>query len=154
MEKDIHCEHCGAKMVEYPHKINEPMVKSLQAIYKANKQEPTLISDILIHNQICNFYKLKYWGLVTKSSGDGYWQLTDRAVLFLFNQVTLPHRVWTFRDKLIRFDTDKLLGIYDVDEGYQKRDYYVAMANKVRVMKDNRLTFIDKPKDFGLKNWC
>jgi hypothetical protein len=151
--REGYCSHCGAKMMEYANKLNKPMMMALQKIYRNHKQKPILISSVLLHPQICNFSKLKHWGLVTKDETDGYWKITDKGVKFLFNQVVVPLKVWTFRDKVTKFD-ETLVGINDVDADFQNREYYIEMSNKVRVMEDGKIHFKDKDEIDFLDDLC
>ena len=126
-----YCECCGAKMQEYRHVLNKPMVLSLIALFRSKKLKPGLISKILDHNQLCNFQKLRYWGLVEKhisrdgSRKGGVWKITNKGFLFLKGELKIPLRVWSFRGEFIRAENDKLVSVKDIHGSYEYRLDYV-----------------------------
>jgi len=119
------CESCGATMIEYNHSINVGMYNAVVTIYSRNKQLPTKISDLLNHNQICNFQKLKYWGLVTKSDKSGFWSITDRCVRFLNGTIKIPAKITTYRGKVVFVDRSKYVTAKDLSFVWRKREDYL-----------------------------
>lgn len=126
-----YCNHCGAKIVKYWHRLNKPLCAAMIRIYKKAGLRAVKISDLLTHNQVCNFQKLKYWGLVDKLSDNegkgGTWKLTPTAERFIKGELALPIRVQTFRGKVEEVDEEKIL-ISKIIEGYQYRYEYVEGA--------------------------
>lgn len=141
---DVFCERCGAKMLKYRHKLNKPMVRALLKIYSVYGENPVRISEVgLTHNQICNFQKLRYWGLVDKfkdNAGDrrgGVWFITMKGSLFLENRCALPLRVWTWRGEKCDEEQEQA-SILEIDAGYQFRPEWVEQA-KLASNNDDKL---------------
>lgn len=118
-----YCETCGAKLISYWHNINRPLCSALIRVYLKAKNNPFKITDLLSHNQICNFQKLKYWNLVEKAPAEGYWIITHLGRDFIKGEIVISRKVKTFRGKAIEFSAEAIK-ISDVIEGYQlKQDY-------------------------------
>jgi hypothetical protein len=128
MSKSEVCECCGAKVVEYMHSLNKPMVESLLKLrvagWKANIDKINLTS-----NQRNNFQKLQYWGLVEKyyEGGErkaGVWKLTIKGGLFLDGEIGIQRHVITYRGKVRNYLGDEMNVSDFVDVSYwQKKDY-------------------------------
>lgn len=136
MNKDIYCECCGAKVVEYKHTFNAGLANSLWQIYLANK--PVDLNDLeLSRTQWTNFQKLRYWGLVEQchdqisKRANGLWQVTDLGKTFVNDaQCSIHHNVWTFRGETMRFD-GHYVHFQDVHaKFYKDRPTYAAEAVK------------------------
>lgn len=128
------CEHCGAKIVRYWHRLNKPLVSAMIKIYLKAGLNPVKISEFLGHNQVCNFQKLKYWEFVRKaqdSDGEegkgGMWKLTSRAEQFIKGYLQVPQKVQTYRGSPTDCSTE-FIGVGDVVEGYQYKPDYVRDA--------------------------
>lgn len=146
-----HCDHCGAKMVEYPHVINKPMIRVLAFMYenrgllKMNETEGIGVT----FNQKNNFQKMQYWGLIGKyydESGDregGTWAITQLGIGFIEGTELIHKKVWTYRNKFVRFDEERI-GVKDVDNAYwRQREHYSAEAKPHYVDNDGQLHFPD-----------
>lgn len=124
------CACCGAKIVKYWHRLNRGLCGAIIRIYRKVGKDQIKISEILTHNQVCNFQKLKYWGLVEKVGDQGKggeWCLTYDAERFIKGQLSLPQKVQTFRGKPISF-SQEMVRISDVVDGYQYKEDYVREA--------------------------
>lgn len=124
-----YCDHCGAKMVEYRHNLNKGLVAALVKLSQYGSAH--IVDDLqLTTNQICNFAKLKYWGLAQHASPpdgpskSGYWKITPLGVQFVNRTAKVHKAVWTYRDRVERFDGD-LVWVSDILPGYEQRPDYV-----------------------------
>lgn len=130
------CPHCGAAMTEYVHSLTPGLVKSLvkfgEAISCKGTNDIHLQTEVdLTKNEYNNFQKLRYWGLVhhvDKSNiKSGRWLLTKLGGQFLRNEIGMPKKVKTFRNKKIaQWDTTISIKDFDVDlsEDYWQTDFY------------------------------
>lgn len=140
------CEACGAKMVEYKHNINKPLLHGLTALFNAGG-ESNLKHLHLDRSQWDNFQKLRYWGLVEKFKDDkgnriaGTWTITAKGRDFLFNRVSVQKSTWTYRGDFKRYDGEHIYA-KDIDDiSYKIREEYAseAMAHS----SDNALFMCD-----------
>lgn len=127
-----HCDHCGASMVEYRHRLNKGLVSALAKLYRAGGAAH--IREIgLTTSEFCNFQKLKHWGFVEKSNTEdqvrigGSWSITREGANFLLGRITAPSIVWTYRDVAIRFES-RYIFAKDVNPDFDTRDYYIDTA--------------------------
>jgi len=125
-----YCECCGAKVVKYWHRLNKGLCGAIIKIYSQVGKNPIKISDILTHNQSCNFQKLKYWSLVEKVGDQGkggQWKLTEDAEAFIKREISLPKKAQTFRGKTVSFSPENVY-INEIFEGYQFKEDYLKEA--------------------------
>lgn len=125
-----YCDCCGAKLVKYWHRLNKGLCGAMIRVYMKNKTGAVKISEILTHNQVCNFQKLKYWCLVEKigeQEKGGHWRLTYHGERFVKGEIAIPLKVQTFRGKT--FDlSGEVVKIGDVVDGYQYKSDYIKEA--------------------------
>jgi len=124
-------------MVKYRHRLNKPMVMALSKMYGLHRQNPCLISEIgLSHSQICNFQKLRYWGIIAKfkdNEGDrkgGTWFITNLGANFLLGRIKLSLRVWSWRGEKTEEESEQV-SIFQVDAGYQYRPEWIEEAESI-----------------------
>lgn len=131
-----HCETCGAKIVKYWHSLNKPLCSAIIKIYRLHGVNKYVkVSDLgFTHNQLANFQKLRYWGLVRKMEEEplakgGFWCITDYGEMFVKGEIRIPKRVETYRSKATG-EAEGLVLISDIVEGYQyKKDYVMGAKN-------------------------
>jgi hypothetical protein len=118
------CECCGAKIYRYWHKLNKPLCQALLKFFETGREKK--VSDLgLSHSQICNFQKLKYWGLIKKSTGK-LWKITHDGTMFCLGQLSIADRVQTFRDRPVKY-SEKLIDIAGIlPDEYRKLQDYLA----------------------------
>jgi len=134
MNKDIYCECCGAKVVEYKHSFNAGLASSLWQIYLADK--PIALTDLeLTRTQWTNFQKLRYWGLVQQSidpitkKHNGLWETTQSGNQFVDDpSVSIAKYVWTFRGETVRFEGEYVYFTDILEKFYKDRPTYAAEA--------------------------
>jgi len=118
-----YCEHCGASLKKYWHRLTPGMVRALikanrfVASVKNNKFH--LYNDLTEENKLTtveqmNWTKLRFHGLVAKvkTNGDwerGYWLITRRGGQFLKSEISVPVQVQTFRNKVIGHSVEQVL---------------------------------------------
>jgi len=111
VEAPCKCPHCGASMKMHWHRISkglaQTLVKFREVVVHGGKfNKVHLTRDMnLTKNEYNNFQKLRYHGLVAKvkengNRVEGYWLLTKRGNLFCKNQLMIPQKVQTFRNKI------------------------------------------------------
>ena len=127
------CPTCGAKIVRYRHTMNRGLVEGLVALAEAGG-EASLADLGLTRNQVDNFQKLRYWGLVEKVHRDdgtrvaGVWRVTHHGYRFLVGD-RVPRAVWTYRGECTGMDF--IAGTVEarsVAPGYQYREEYARRA--------------------------
>lgn len=119
------CPCCGASMKMHWHRLSKGLANTLIEFKKEilkRKINKIHIKDEcrLSKTQFNNFQKLRYHGLVakyknpiTKAHEGGYWLLTRRGNLFLKNELAIPLKVQTFRNKIVD-KTDELYLLKDI----------------------------------------
>jgi len=133
------CNCCGAKMVTYRHTLNKGLVSALVKLSK----EPNSTGKIsklkgITHNQIANFQKLRYWGLVSKVKDTGKWSVTLRGKKFVANELIIFDKAYSYRGQVAERLEDfipKCVCIYDfIELEYETReDYNKNATNKTGV---------------------
>lgn len=125
------CPHCGGKMVEYVHHLNEPLVLALRRLYVAAGGGPVHLRDVaLTYSQRCNFQKLRYFGLVDQAEPGkrtGRWRITDAGVRFLRGDAECYESVWTWRGEFARWGGERVR-LRDVVGDYEQREEWAAEA--------------------------
>lgn len=129
------CNACGRKKpVEHHHSINTGLANAIVTIYQKSRSSPVKLSDLrLTRNQLDNFQKLKYWGLVApyvtqeNNRKRGWWVMTELGRSFVERKAKIPKTVWTFNDTLVRFEGEEVF-IDEIVEGYKYRGDYADEA--------------------------
>jgi len=133
MNKPKFCDHCGAKIVEYKHGFSAALAHGLFQLFLA--KEPINIKHLgLTRNQWDNFQKLRYWGLVEKTTNEegkrvgGFWSITQKGIDFVKGNIGIPKSVWTFRGDTVRFEGNicHFLDTHTTD--YKQRSDYANEA--------------------------
>jgi hypothetical protein len=110
MGKSKNCPHCGAKMMEYRHVLNDALIAAFRRLCKHGQINLRKLK--LGHSPWANFQKLRYFGLVEKCYDEhgrlikGVWEVTPRGWRFFHRQVKLYCRVWSYRGEFRRFDKE------------------------------------------------
>lgn len=112
---EMYCEHCGALMKEWWHRLTPGLIDLLFRSIQLVKQRNV---NVIEKNQICrtvseacNFNKLRYFGLIAKRRDendhpiDGEFVLTINAGRFLRGEIEMPVRVKTYRNELKEKDS-------------------------------------------------
>jgi len=140
------CPCCGAKLSGRWENISKGLVKNLirfrEQVLEKRENKIHLLKDLnLTHSQYNNFQKLRYHGLIahvidkqTKKDESGYWLLTKRGNLFIKNEISIPKKVFIFRNKIQERGKD-LVSVHDIlrDKNnepywYKKHDYEYQIA--------------------------
>ena len=135
--KPVHCAHCGHPIKVHKHHLNKFLVNSLIKVYKFGGRQPVHLAEAALSaNQVANFQKLRYWGLVIPYITEetkrrrGWWVVTEKGQKFLQNKLTVPKIVRTFRIKVTEME-GALVGPNDVVGGWGFRGDY---ADDVRCL--------------------
>ena len=101
------CECCGQSTWEHKHTLTQGLAVALLT-FNSKLGGFGSIAEVLPHNGICNFQKLKHWVLVQKveGQGSGIWQITPTGDDFINGRLKLPKHVWTFNDQTVEFEGD------------------------------------------------
>lgn len=117
------CEHCGASLKKYWHRLTPGLVRALAKLYRAVVEKGKNDIDIneemdntknkLSHTEKCNWQKLRLHGLVARVREDGRvmrsrWLLTKRGSQFLSGKVLVPLRVQSFRNEVVDHDAENV----------------------------------------------
>jgi len=132
------CDCCGAQLTAYAHKLNQPLVTALSKLvaYYETKKEICNISDLgLSHNQINNFQKLRYFGLVKLIQKGGYVP-TELGIKFIYGEELAPDTAASLGNKVLGMDheawnTTKVrpnwVHVTEIDSlSYKRREEYQA----------------------------
>ncbi len=89
-EKECLCPTCGAKMVRYRHQLNEGLCLAMAEFFRRFQGNRGQVAEVkgLSHNQLANWQKLRYWGLIEKANEEGnekggWWRITGLGAEFL-----------------------------------------------------------------------
>ena len=134
------CPCCGANTRKHWHRLSKGLAVTLiefkKAVLAHNRNKIHIKNDLnFTKTQFNNFQKLRYHGLVakcrnplTKEREGGYWLLTRRGNLFCKNQIEIPVKVQTYRNKI----SDK-----------SSQMVYIA-----EIVSDSELPFWDSIEDY------
>jgi len=130
------CECCGSVVTAYTHNLNVPLVKALRKLvdyFEARRLACNLQDDLdLTHNQLANFQKLQYFGLVYGANGG--WIPTKSGIDFIHGEVAVKNPVATMANKVLADDHKAwethtkertLVMVNDIDNfSYKQREEY------------------------------
>ena len=126
MTEISYCPHCSAKIITYSHKLNKPLCSALVRCFMTKFNNPFALREInLSHAQMCNFQKLKYWGLVMPDPLG--WKITFLGEQFVKGNQSCFAKVKTYRDKVVDFEGD-MIKINEVIDGYEWKTNYLENA--------------------------
>lgn len=135
-----HCPHCGARLKEWWHVLTPGVVGALRkfatAVHRYNRNDINPRKDLdgtdleLTKNEDGNWSVLRYHGLVAhvrKPDGTrkgGYWLLTRRGGQFLRNEIAIPRRVKSWRNRIVGYDQKfiRITDLKDVQPFYETID--------------------------------
>ncbi|MCK9578728.1 hypothetical protein M0R01_04560 [bacterium] len=132
----IFCEHCGALMKSWWHRLTPGLVDLLfRAIDLVKKNQENIIKKNEICftvSENCNFNKLRYFGLIAKHRDiddcpiEGEFVLTINAGRFLRGEIEMPVRVKTYRNELKEKDikTVSVSHFYNLVPEFDKRSQF------------------------------
>lgn len=132
------CPHCGAKHIQYRHKLNKRIMEFLFALHHAGGDSP--ISDLRIcRNSYTNAAKARYWNLIepvhTEESErkKGHWRLTETGRLFMRGEFGVMSTVVIQSDAVVRFEGE-LIRLHQAatPEGEVWRDYANQVVEELR----------------------
>lgn len=113
--KKEYCEHCGASLKEYWHRVTPLLVKTLikfrASVNDKGRNSIHVSEEVkLTKTEYNNFQKLRFHALIAKVNEDGerktgYWLLTHRGAEFLNGRQMIPFRVKTYRNRVIDHDS-------------------------------------------------
>ncbi len=120
-----HCEHCGAKIVEYKHGLTKVLVRGLVALAALGGRGKTAELDEK-RSVMDNFQKLRYFQLVRKTRTPGVWTITDLGYAFLNKDTQIYEYVWTFRGEVVRYEgsavwIDEVVGVQTWEDWHSGR---------------------------------
>lgn len=147
---NIKCEHCGANVMRYWHKLTPGLVGSLVKLYtKVCDKGENIVhkSDLdLDHSEYGNFQKLRFHALIAKFRPEGHWDhstwvITKRGVLFLKGLIKVPDKVKTYRNK-VEAHSDHPVNVTDVMKSEPHWETYSDF-----IQKQGDLEFIVLPEE-------
>lgn len=140
------CEHCGARMSRYWHKLTPGLITTLVKVYTAvveNQINLVHKSELdLDHSEYGNFQKLRFHALIAKHRVDGKWisgtwVITKRGADFLKGIIKVPDRVKTYRNK-VEAHSDRLVNVAEV---MRSNPYWEEHSDFVN--QETTLAFLD-----------
>lgn len=146
---NLKCEHCGANVMKYWHKLTPGLVSTLVKVYKkvCEKEENVVHKSELEldHSEYGNFQKLRFHALIAKYKPHGIWNhatwvITKRGVLFLKGAIEVPDRVQTFRNK-VEAHSDRMVNITKV---MKSEPHWESYSDFIQKQEDRE--FIDLPE--------
>lgn len=138
------CDCCGNKITAYTHNLNKPLVSALRQLvdfyqdtqidHRVSGKVCNLAKDLkLTHNQLANFQKLQYFGLVQDTKGG--WYPTQLGIDFINGVERVYSPVATFKSEVLPFSHEAwkthskpvLVGVKEIDEtSYKQREEYAS----------------------------
>jgi hypothetical protein len=112
---ELYCEHCGASLKKFWHRLTPGLVRALikfrRAVHEKNRNSLHLYQDLTGENQLTtaeqmNWTKLRFHGLVAKAKEEKHWLITKRGAQFLNGEIEVPKRVQTFRNRVVAHDAE------------------------------------------------
>ncbi len=112
------CPTCGAKRVEYTHRLSKGLASALARAYEVHglRAFNPSIKLGLTHTQLANWQKLRYWGLIKSSEKGGQWQLTYSGARFLMGDMTVALKVKTYRGEPLPFKAEDEIAWVSIGE--------------------------------------
>lgn len=139
MSKIKFCDHCGAKMMEYPHRLAAGHVRVLRAFAQIGGLAQFTDLDLAfgrpltkelqkrINSDIQNAQKLQYWDMIWHAKKGEPYQLQQRGYDWLTGSFRVPAKVVTYHGKRIRYEGELVL-VTDVDPTYMTTEDYLDGA--------------------------
>ena len=111
---DEFCPNCGARMKEFYHLLSpglvNVLVKAIRFVKSTNTNKFHLHDLGLTQSEYCNAQKLRFHGLIAHADPEnlkaGQWLITSRGGQFLRSEISVPHRVKTYRNEVIDHDPE------------------------------------------------
>lgn len=104
------CEHCGGKLTGRWEKLSKGLCRTLVKFWQVSgrgKKPMHLLQECsFTTNEVNNFQKLRYFGLVKKTPVTGFWQITDTGQAFVFDSIGIERAVLVFRNEVVERSTD------------------------------------------------
>lgn len=147
------CECCGNVITAYTHNLNKPLVGALRQLvdfYQGSQIDHRVVglacnlaNDLkLTHNQLANFQKLQYFGLVRDTKGG--WYPTQLGIDFINGVERVYSPVATFKSEVLPFShpawethpKPHVVGVKDIDEtSYKQREEYANEKSCQRALE-------------------
>ena len=129
-----HCPYCDAPMVEYKHSLSKGLAKCLYRFVEAGGGPVNVYSELkFTHSQVCNFRKLRYWGLIEHSDKDdtrnGSWNLTQAGWQFVKGKTEIKKCVVTYRGEVRGFDGPTVT-IQELTDGWWYKPDYIEHSKE------------------------
>ena len=124
------CSECGAKVVKYKHGLSKGLMRALVKFSRRGRGVINLNDCDMDLSQRTNFYKLKYWGILSKASDNergGEWKMNPLGWSFVSGDMPLPQYVWTFHGDVVEF-AGKDLFVQQITDGWKYRPDYAREA--------------------------
>lgn len=104
------CPTCSQRISGRWEALSRGLCASLIKFYHRAGETPLHLqqSDIFTKNEYCNFSKLKYFGLVSKTGKAGYWQVTRTGSLFLLNSFSISRKVFVSSNRVTGHSAEKV----------------------------------------------
>lgn len=104
MDYSEECPHCHSRIVAYSHNLNAPLVMAfckLVEFYMENGRACNVNKELgLDHNQLANFQKLRYFGIV-ENLGQGEWFPTRLGLAFYQGEETVQNPAGSFNNEAL-----------------------------------------------------
>lgn len=122
------CAACGAKIVQYRHRLNKGLASALIRAWEVNGPRPFNPAYLgLTHSQMSNWQKLRYWFFIGKGPEDqgGTWRITVTGIEFLSGLPTFDG-IWTYRGNPVPHGERPIKWTYlkELVPGYEHRQSY------------------------------
>lgn len=134
------CPCCGQMAKVYRRTITASMARALAKVQRVegvtpharNEQGYVKVADFLTVNELADFPKLRYWGLIAQAPGTrddgsprvGYWRITPLGLAWLRGEDRVISHVRVYNGRSLGLDGDRWLSRDDV-RGF---DYAALMA--------------------------
>lgn len=140
------CPTCDAKLTGRWERLTPGLCRTLVKFYEIATARRTnelhLQRDcVLTKNEYTNFYKLRYFGLVSNGSEQGFYKLTPDGERFVRSEIRCVTKVFVFRNEVqeIGDETQRIAEIMAEPPYWEMKDYYVAASAPVEAGGQARL---------------
>ena len=102
------CDECHHKVTAFSHSLNEPLVSVFTrfvAEYLRIRRPINPNKEITAtHNQLANWQKLRYFGIIKEVDGQGLWVPTELGIAFYYSEKPIRTPVATINAVVIPDD--------------------------------------------------
>ncbi len=130
--KAEYCPCCHTRLNVRQERITPGLCRTLRKFYEVIEAKGANNAHLqkdcnFTKSEFCNFSKLRYFGLVEKTSDSGFWYLTQLGQLFVEGKLIVARRVYVRQNRVI----DRSLECVSIIEALGEQPYWLQKADYV-----------------------